>query len=72
MASSEPSRGGLEVERWSDNRLDSALVGSNPIYVWCINPSVAKRLCCKFQCRTPGPLMRVYNTPIWSGPIQGA
>ena len=26
-----PSRGGLEVERWSDNRTDSALVGSNPV-----------------------------------------
>ena len=25
----EPSRGGLVVERWSDNRLDSATVGSN-------------------------------------------
>ena len=24
-----PSRGGLVVERWSDNRLDSASVGSN-------------------------------------------
>ena len=26
-----PSRGGLEVERWSDNRTDSASVGSNPV-----------------------------------------
>ena len=25
-----PSHGGLEVERWSDNRTDSASVGSNP------------------------------------------
>ena len=25
----QPSRGGLVVERWSDNRLDSATVGSN-------------------------------------------
>ena len=28
---SKPSRGGLEVERWSDNRTDSASVGSNPV-----------------------------------------
>ena len=27
----KPSRGGLEVERWSDNRTDSASVGSNPV-----------------------------------------
>ena len=27
----EPSRGELEVERWSDNRLHSASVGSNPV-----------------------------------------
>ena len=27
----QPSCGGLEVERWSDNRTDSALVGSNPV-----------------------------------------
>ena len=27
----KPSRGGLEVEQWSDNRLRFALVGSNPI-----------------------------------------
>ena len=26
-----PSHGGLEVERWSDNRTDSASVGSNPV-----------------------------------------
>ena len=26
-----PSRGGLEVERWSDNKLHSASVGSNPV-----------------------------------------
>ena len=26
-----PSRGGLEVERWSDSRTDSASVGSNPV-----------------------------------------
>ena len=26
-----PSRGGLEVERWSDNRTDSASVGLNPV-----------------------------------------
>ena len=26
-----PSRGGLEVEHWSDNRLHSAFVGSNPV-----------------------------------------
>ena len=25
-----PSRGGLEVERWSDNRTDPASVGLNP------------------------------------------
>ena len=27
----EPSRGGLEVELWSDNRLHFASVGSNPL-----------------------------------------
>ena len=34
-----PSRGGLVEERWSDNRLDSATVGSNLHQVWCINRS---------------------------------
>ena len=34
-----PSRGGLVVERWSDNRLDSATVGSNLCEVWFINRS---------------------------------
>ena len=27
----EPSRGGLEVEAWTDNSLHSASVGSNPV-----------------------------------------
>ena len=27
----KPSRGGLEVEAWTDNSLHSALVGSNPV-----------------------------------------
>ena len=27
----QPSRGGLEVEAWTDNSLHSALVGSNPV-----------------------------------------
>ena len=30
-ATNGPSRGGLEVEAWTDNSLHSALVGSNPI-----------------------------------------
>ena len=53
---------GLEVERWSNNRLHFASVGLNPVYVWCIDRSVAERLCCNSQCRTPGPLLRVYDT----------
>ena len=28
---SKPSRGGLEVEAWTDNSLHSASVGSNPV-----------------------------------------
>ena len=31
LMDTRPSRGGLEVERWSDNRTDSASVGSNPV-----------------------------------------
>ena len=31
MLSFKPSRGGLEVEWWSDNRLHFASVGSNPV-----------------------------------------
>ena len=43
----KPSRGGLEVERWSDNRTDSASVGSNPAWECCIDHLVAERLCFK-------------------------
>ena len=43
----ESSRGGLVVERWSDNRLDYH-GGSNPIEVWCINRSEEETLCSTF------------------------
>ena len=32
----EPSRGGLELEAWTDNSLHSTSVGSNPAWVWYI------------------------------------
>ena len=54
------SRGGLVVEQWSNNRLHSAMVGSNLHQVWCINRSVEETLCHNSNCRMPG--LRVYNT----------
>ena len=39
------SGGGLVVERWSDNILHSATVGSNLHQVWCITGSVEETLC---------------------------
>ena len=40
----QSSRGGLVVERWSDNRFHSAMVGSNLHQVWCINRSLEETL----------------------------
>ena len=45
-----PSRGGLEVEAWTDNSLHSASVGSNLCQVWCINRSVEETI---VQPRSP-------------------
>ena len=39
------SRGGLVVELWTDNSLQSATVGSTLRQVWCINRSVEETLC---------------------------
>ena len=50
-----PSRGGLVVEHWSDNRLDSATVGSNLREVWFINRSEVEISCSYSNSRTPGP-----------------
>ena len=41
----KPSRGGLEVETWTDNSLHSASVGLNPAWVWYINCSEVETLC---------------------------
>ena len=50
----KPSRGGLEVERWSDNGTDSASVGLNPAWVWYIDRSEVETLCRNSNCRAPG------------------
>ena len=53
------SRGGLVVERWSDNRLHSATVGSNLHQVWCINRYPKERKCLEYStcvtAHTEGP-----------------
>ena len=56
----QPSRGGLEVERWSDNRTDSASVGSNPaLGMLCRSSSNRKVMLQIPNCRAPG--RKVYD-----------
>ena len=45
-----PSRGGLEVEAWTDISLHSTSVGSNPSWVWYIDRSEVESLCCNSNC----------------------
>ena len=52
---SESSRGGLEVEQWSDNRTLSASVGSNLRQVWCIDSPKLEIISCYSNSRAPGP-----------------
>ena len=55
-----PSHGGLEVERWSDNRTDSASVGSNPaLEMLCRSSSNRKVMLQIPNFRAPG--RKVYN-----------
>ena len=59
----QPSRGGLEVEAWTDNSLHSASVGSNPTWVWYIDRSEVETLCRNSNCRAPGAAMPLRYMP---------
>ena len=48
------SRGGLEVETWTDNSLHSASVGSNPAWVWYIDRSEVETLLSQFKLKGAG------------------
>ena len=50
----QPSRGGLEVECWSDNRLD-CLGEFESRLVWRVNGLETEMSCCSSNSRTPGP-----------------
>ena len=51
-----PSRGGLEVEQWSDNISLSASVGSNLRQVWCIDRPRLEIISRYSNSRALGPL----------------